>query len=249
MTAHKFIQVPDGVELAVMGDVHEHSEQFFKIVSEARVGQNRWLVSVGDIYDKGFGPKAAEKITDEMMKLQEKGVCYAVRGNHELKQCKKNRDKSNKYLKWWSQQPLAITFRFDNGYEVLVLHAGVSPNLKKEDIGRSVDICYTREVDENGKMIPLKWVYDPKTNEKYLTKAKQGTFWHELYDGRLGYIFAGHSQQENGKPTFYKYSCNLDTAVFDTGILTCQVVKSNGALGETIQVSGVARKPKLNVIK
>lgn len=249
MSGHKIIKVPRGVSLAVVGDIHEHSEQFLKITEEAKIGKTRWLVSVGDVYDKGWGIKHAQSITGIMQDLNECNICFAVRGNHELKQIKKTNGKLDPYLKWWSKQPLAITFEFFNGHKVLIVHGGVSPKLDESDLGKSVDICYIREIDENGDMISLKWEYDPKINDKVLVKSKSGTNWHKLYDGRMGYICSGHNSQLDGQAKFFNHSCNLDSAVYDTGILTCQIISENGILGETIRASGTARKPQINVIR
>jgi hypothetical protein len=247
MPGYQIINVPHGVSLAVVGDIHEHTEQFFKLIDTVGISNNLWLVSVGDIYDKGFGLKHAEKITDEMISLYDDGICHAVRGNHELKIIKNTFGKLGSSLKWWKERPLAITFNFFNGSKCLVLHAGITPYQDESELGSSVDICYVRDLDEDGKMIPLIWEYDTKTNEKYLKKGKEGKPWHESYDGRMGYILSGHDAQKDGKAKFYAHSCNLDSAVYETGILTCQIVSDAGRLGDTITVDGVPSKPKLNI--
>ena len=106
--AFQKFEVPEGTSIAVVGDVHEHSEQYFKLLDEWKPSKTRWLVSVGDIYDKGFGIKEAEKITDSLMELQEDGIAFAVRGNHELKQIRKNKKQLSPQLKWWRDQPLIL---------------------------------------------------------------------------------------------------------------------------------------------
>lgn len=242
MSGRKIIKVPARVSLVVVGDIHEHPEQFFKIVSEAKIGQSNWLVSVGDVYDKGFGAKAAENITDALIEMNIDNMAYAVRGNHELKQIKRSKYMS-KQLKWWANCPLVLMFQFPNGTNVTVVHAGIEPNKSFEDLGNSVDVCYVREVDETGKMIPLVWEYNQNTGIKSLVQKRQGKLWHELYDGRFGYVISGHISQKNGQPKYFPYSCNIDTGVYDTGILTGQIIKNNGALGGIIQVTGEAYKP------
>ncbi len=246
--AVKSIQVPEGTQLAIITDCHEHSEQFFNILDQIRPRENLWLISLGDVYGKGFGLKAAEKITDELQRLQNKGCCFAVRGNHDLKEVKKAKgtNKWSPQLKWWSQQPLALSFQFYNGARVTAVHAGVTPLMTWEDLDRSVEVCYVRDIDEDGKMIPLIW--KDINGVSTLIKSKEGgDVWHKKYDGRFGYIVSGHAAQKDGEAKFYKFSCNLDSCVYETGILTAQVFAEDGSLGRIIRVQGAAKKPELNI--
>jgi len=247
ITSRQYIQVPKGVSIAVMGDVHEHPEQFFAMLDAVRPQENMWLVSIGDIYDKGFGLRAAEKITDELIRLQNKGICYAVRGNHELKLIRKARKtpKFSSQLKWWSNQPLVLTFNFENRNSITVLHAGVTPNMTESDLGHGVEVVYVRDVDENGVMIPLVW--KDIDGVSTLMKSKEGgSNWHDLYDGRFGYIVAGHAAQKDGAK-FFDYSCNLDSGVYDTGKLTAQLFNDEGKTIRIQTVEGTPFKPELNI--
>ena len=75
------IEVPFGTRIAFVGDVHEHPEQFQKMLKEIKPSRRMWFVSVGDFYDKGFGMKTAEAMTTEMRSLQDRGIGFAVRGS------------------------------------------------------------------------------------------------------------------------------------------------------------------------
>lgn len=242
----KTIDVPKGVSIAVIGDVHEHPEQFQLMLDKIQPSEKMWLVSVGDIYHKGFGTKCAESITDELIGLSKKSICFAVKGNHELKEIKKTKHYPTKQIKWWSERPLCLPFQFHTGTRLTVVHAGITPKTGWDDLFTDVEVAYVRDVDEKGKMIQLKW--KEIDGVQTLVKAKEGgSSWHEIYCGRFGYIAAGHAAQKDGLAKYYKYSCNLDSAVYETGILTAQVFNSDGSLGEKITVSGTAAKPELNL--
>jgi predicted MPP superfamily phosphohydrolase len=247
-SAHERIQVPPDTSICFVGDIHEHSEQFFKLLDKYKPGPKKWLVSVGDVWDKGYGRKAAEDITDELAHLQKDGIGWAIRGNHEIKLIKKTRksdDKLSKQLKWWAKQPLVITFEFPRGALVTTLHAGVTPKMTMVSLKTDIEVVYVRDVDENGKMIPLIWKVNEE-GEKILVKSKEGgKSWHELYDGRFGYIVSGHVAQKDGTPSFYNHSANIDTGVYESGILTGQVFDSNGRRSELIQVEGTPFKPNI----
>jgi hypothetical protein len=240
------IQVPKGSKLAVIGDVHEHPEQFHKMIQKIDPSWKMWFVSIGDIYDKGFGVKCAEDLTKEIQELQKQKIGFAVRGNHELKQIRKNKKFLDPHLAWWKAQPLALSFTFYTGSRVTVVHAGVTPGMMWQDLVHDVEVCYVRDVDDSGQMIPLVWKDIDGVNT--LVKGKEGgDIWHRKYDGRFGYIVSGHAAQKDGKAKFYNYSCNLDSGVYDTGILTAQIFGDDGNREEVICVEGVARKPKLNI--
>ncbi len=204
-----------------------------------------WLISAGDVYSKGFGKKEAEKITDKLIELSNKNMCFAVKANHELSEIRKNKKNLSPQLQWWKERPLSYTFEFHNGSLVTVVHAGVTPSMTWDDLENNSEVCYVRDVDAQG-MIPLKWITED--DKKVLIKSREGGKpWHEVYDGRFGYIVSGHAAIKTGIPKFYNFSCNIDSACYETGILSCQIFTEDGKLGELIQVSGMAAKPDLNI--
>jgi len=241
------ILVPKDVRIAVIGDVHEHDEQFFKIIDRIKPDGKTWFVSVGDVIDKGFGTESFNKITCELMNYQKCGFGFAVRGNHEIKVLKsaKKEGKLSKELAWWKDQPLCLRFKFPNDHTLTVVHAGICPNHTLSDLYRDYSVCYVREVDEDGKMISLVW--KEIDGKKTLTKPRSGINWHELYQGKFGYVASGHNAQKDGEAKYYGYSCNLDSAVYDTGKLTCQVFNNRGGLDEKVIVTGGCFKTKLNI--
>lgn len=239
------IKVPSGTKIAVIGDIHEHREQFDRIWEKINPGPKTYVVSVGDIYDKGFGPKVAEEIIDIFKPLIQDGYAAILRGNHELKVIRKARQNNdmNPYLEWMDKQQLALTFKFANNTYLTVVHGGVLPLHTWDDIFSDIEVCYIRNVDEKGKTIKKVWKkIDGK--DALVPEKSGGLPWHRLYDGRFGYIASGHDAQRDGVPKFYNYSCNLDTAVYDTGILTAQIFSENGR-EELIMVTGQAAKPTL----
>ena len=239
------VDVPAETSICVIGDIHEHKAQFLSILDKFNPSSKRWIVSVGDIYDKGFGQEIGNEITRKLIELNNSNIGFAVKGNHELKIVKKNKNNLTEELKWWAKMPLSITFRFIKGNSLTVLHAGVLPGWIEEDLGKNIELCYVRDVDTSlNKMIPLVWIDDNGT-KKLVKKYDGGKCWHEIYDGRFGYIIAGHAAQKDGQPKFYNYSANIDVGVYDTGLLCGQVFDDQGKLGETIIVSGLAAKPNI----
>lgn len=234
------ILVPKGAKLAIVGDIHEHEYQFNRLLELIKPSEKMFFVSVGDIYDKGYGTSVAASITDKIRKMSENGYGYVVKGNHELKNIKKAifSKTITPQLAWLDKQPLALSFVFDNGSRVTVVHGGVKPSHTWDDLDFDVETSYIRKLDDNGEMIKLEWV----GNELKPNKLG-GASWHEVYDGRFGYIVAGHEPLKEGKPKFYNYSCNIDTACYCTGIMTCQVISEKG-LDTLYTVEGKARRKR-----
>ncbi len=246
----KIIKIPKNIKIAVIGDIHEHQQQFNDLIEKLQPSDKLWIVSVGDIYDKGFGPEKAEAICEVLKQLNEQGIGYAIQGNHELKLIRKYRKEKKALppgLAWCSALPLALFFEFTNNSKLTVVHGGVTPRHTWDDMGINVETCYVRAVDEKGKMIRLVWVTENGIPVLKLEKPN-GTVWHEIYDGRFGYIASGHAAQKDGVAKFYNYSCNLDTSCYSTGILTAQIFSETGR-EELISVTGLAANPVLNIIE
>jgi UDP-2,3-diacylglucosamine pyrophosphatase LpxH len=218
------IKVPANTKIAVVGDIHEHFEQFSQILDKINPSERIWFFSVGDIYEKGFGVDKAENVIDTFKSLAEKGQGGIVKGNHELKVIREAR-KANAMtpqLTWCDQQPLALSFKFTNDTRLTILHGGITLAHTWDTIAEDPEVCYIRAVAST----------NPSIQEN----------WHELYDGRFGYIASGHNAQKDGVPKFYNFSCNLDSACYATGVMTAQIFSEMGR-EELISVSGRARKP------
>jgi predicted phosphodiesterase len=236
----KTIKLARGTKITVFGDLHEHNEHYEKLLSQLELGPQHLLVCLGDIYDKGHGPEAAEDLTQQLKKLVDQGLAYAIRGNHEQRHIR--RKNMTPGIEWFSTLPTTLQFSFQNGTRVAIVHGGVIPKHNWDDFSTSIDTLYVRTVDDRGKYVPLIW--KEVDGKRDLVPAKEGKIWHELYDGRFGYIISGHDAQADGTPKFYRYSCNLDTKVYRTGTLTAITYGENGR-DNLITIEGEAVDPQL----
>lgn len=231
MKSHLDIKVPKETLITVVGDIHCNLFHFEKLLEKINPSNKMWIVSCGDVYDKG--PEENSKLIFNKIKdLQKEGICWFVKGNHELRRIRKSLKSSEKVsdeLFWVSQQPLCVSFLFHNQTRLTVLHGGVKPTHTWKDLEANSEIAYIRKIDSEGEPVAVKWV------DRKPIFLKEGKYWGEIYDGRFGYIASGHNSQIDGVPKFYKYCCNLDTRCYDTGILTAQVFGPNGRM-ELIQI-------------
>ena len=234
------INVPKDVRIAVISDIHEHEFQFNKAIAVIKPSEKIWAVSVGDLFEKGFGIDCANNIISTFMGLSNKDRGFVVKGNHDIKVIKKaKKDKvSNKYVDWMNQRPLSYSFRFCNGRRLTIVHGGVTPRMLETDLDNNTDLCYIRWVDSLGNHVP--YVYKMDGDKKMMVPARECISWHEAYDGRFGTILSGHHSQKDGVPKFYKHSANLDSAVYVTGRLTVQMFDENG-LGDLLFFDGPAK--------
>ena len=116
------------------------------------------------------------------------------------------------------------------------MHAGVSPHHTWKTVTNNTEVMYIRSLDKQDHPIPLVWVEENGTRK--LRVEREGIVWHEMYDGRFGYIISGHDSQRDGVVKYYENSCNIDTRCYDTGILAGQIV-SDGNLKELILVESI----------
>lgn len=229
-------------------DIHEHPKQFKDLVRQINPSPGRYLICLGDVYGKGYGIQAANEIIDIIRELSNQGLAFMIRGNHELKtiiNAQKAR-KMNDTLKWISNQPLAITFLFDNGSRVTGVHGGVLPKHKWSDLNHDVETSYVRVVDEEGNSVKMVWRV--KNDYKFMELEKPGELWHNLYCGRFGYLMSGHNSQKDGIPKFYNYSANIDTSCYSTGVLTGLEYTANGR-GAILTATGPAKRPDIKLIE
>lgn len=236
-------QLESDAQVLVIGDIHEQEKEFDLLIQKFSPGPKRYIVSVGDIYDKGAGIEVGHSITRKLIKMSEDNYCFVIRGNHEAKKIKENfnfgwkkyhkKDTTPNELKWFAKQPLYLNLKIDN-FNLLVVHGGLLPKMKKiEDLDE--DVMYVRDIDPlTGKKLSLVWKTIAGT-QQYVPCREGGVSWHELYDGRFGYVASGHDAQRDGKAKFYCHSCNLDSCCYGTGVLTGAVFDAEG-LKETIEV-------------
>lgn len=228
------------IKIAVIGDIHAHDKQFFDLVEQIKPSEKMWLISVGDIFNKGFGEKSTNKIIHKLQELKEQGIGFTILGNHEVKRIRKaakNSDLASDELFWMSRQPYVLSFVFSNNTRLTVLHGGVTPKHTWADLRDNSDVVYVRKVDESGDYIPVKYI--TKNGKLEMNYLREGKIWHEVYDGRFGYVASGHNAQRDGVAKFYKYSCNLDTCVYNTGTLTAQIFSQTGR-ERLLQATGIA---------
>jgi predicted phosphodiesterase len=237
----KKITLEPETKVTVVGDIHAHGEQFKEIVDIIKPSPTNIIVSVGDVYNKGFGDDVSDEIVKTLRHLQESNSGYVIQGNHELKrlrQARKTREIISDELAWMLKQPFALSFQFSSGSWLTVVHGGVTPDHKWDELGMNSDVVYIRELDEDGEYIPLEWTVK-EDGSKILKAKKEGKPWHIFYDGRFGFIASGHHAQKDGIVKEYPHSCNLDTACYHTGILSAQVFSDKGK-EQLIQVTGPA---------
>lgn len=230
------IQISSETKLAVFGDTHGCPDQFEKLL--LKIPSDCKKVALGDFFDKGFGLDASFKIVREMKAIHEDGQGWVVLGNHDVKWIKKlyHSYPVNQEILWLSKQPKVLSFIWPSGKRLTCVHAGICPVDTWASLDTTDNMIYVRRVDSNGRHVPLIWK-NVGNNRRELVFAGPGTNWHEVYDGRFGYVAAGHDAQKDGKAKFYTHSCNLDSGVFSTGILSCQIFNETG-LDQFLTVSG-----------
>lgn len=218
------IQVDADTQFVVFSDIHEHPRHFFKALEMHPIHEKCKLITCGDLIDKGEGYEAFLEIVNYIKDLQDAGLAYTLKGNHELKRIKKAKQRNvmDPCLTWLDKQPLIYSFVYPNNKRYTVVHAGITPKMTWENINNNLDLCYTRAIGIKGNSVPTYF-----DGSQWRFKEENTTNWHELYDGRFGYVISGHQPLEDGQPLFYENSCNIDTACFMTKTLTGLLVSQN----------------------
>jgi len=237
---HLNMEAKTGQTFLVLTDVHEHSIQFFEMLEKYPISEERKLIVTGDIIDKGLGYPAFSAIATKIKELSDQGLAYLIRGNHEVKRIKRAiREKSmDENMEWISKQPLIYSFIYPSQKRYTFVHGGITPRMTWEKISNDIDLVYCRAIGKFGKSVST---FFNKETGQWEFREPDVIVWHELYNGRFGYVVSGHAPLKNGEPKFYKNSCNIDTACFITGKLTGLLLSENSM--EHVQIHGPAAQP------
>jgi bis(5'-nucleosyl)-tetraphosphatase (symmetrical) len=206
----------------IYGDIHGCLDELKQLREKIDIKKNDIEISVGDILNKG------PYLAHEMIRYMQEHHIDVVMGNNEvkaLKQYRKYRKSGASYLKTLRPfeiatvlsmqdedaaflQELPYFLRLEN---LTVLHGGLTPKMKLEkldDIGKK-ELTLVRYL--NKKLEPIPWS-DSENRYK---------FWSEVYDGREGFIVAGHHPFP--EPKIDKYAMDIDTGCVYGGKLTAAV--------------------------
>ena len=214
-------------ELLITGDIHENEYLFDKLIQQTNIGDKRILVVIGDvwnIHESGISKSIIRKIA----RLSAAGWAYMIKGNHEQKIINKNREPSME-VEWCRTLPLILNFIFTNLNNISVVHGGVTPFHTRENVSTDPEVMYIRTLDENNKPVPVQWI-DGK-----LQPQKNGIAWHEVYDGRFGYMISSHGSDE-APIKHFKHSCSINSRCYKNKGIIGQVVSSQGTLGKVYEL-------------
>lgn len=239
------IKLKSDVKLLCISDIHEHPDQFFSILDKYPVSDKMILIVCGDVIDKGFGSKSAEKIYKKIYDLNKKNQAFMIKGNHEIKLLKYNKKINNfQLLKWIDSLPISLSFIYPNLSRYTFVHGGVDPQMNWDELSYDLSVCYIRYISNKSNKMASVSKKEENGEIHYIPKDVDVSLWHDVYDGRFGYIISGHNNDPGG-PRFYNYSCNIDTGVFTSGKITAIIIGEKGR-EEVYQSSGPAFK-KTNV--
>ncbi len=204
------------------GDIHGCLDELKQLREKIDIQKNDIEISVGDILNKG------PYLAYEMIRYMQEHHIDVVMGNNEakaLKQYSKYRKNGESYLQTLRPfematvlsmqdedaaflQQLPYFLRLKN---LTVVHGGLVPGIKldKLDDARKKELTLVRYL--NRKLEPIPWS-DAENRYK---------FWTEVYDGREGFIVAGHHPFP--EPKIDKYAMDIDTGCVYGGKLTAAI--------------------------
>ena len=198
----------------IYGDIHgclEELEELRKLIPK-----NSIEISVGDILDKGPYPVKA-------LRYAKKNKILTIMGNHEYKHIRKywgrkvqlDEDQQRVYpqLKQKDFDFIESMPFFIKLNHLTILHAGITNwiRLNNPKLNLMTLLLFLRDVDENGKFLPLN---HNNPNAKY---------WGDIYNGHEGFVVYGHNPFREIKKN--KFSAGIDTGCVYGNKLTALIVK------------------------
>ncbi len=198
----------------IYGDIHGCLEEWKEL--RKLIPKNSTEISVGDILDKGPYPV-------EALRYAKKNKILTVMGNHEYKHLRKywgrnvqlDENQQTVYPKlkkedfeFIENMPFFIKLN-----HLTVFHAGITNwiRLNNPPLHIMTLLMFLRDVDENGKFLPLN---HNNPNAKY---------WGDVYNGHEGFVVYGHNPFREIKKN--QFAAGIDTGCVYGNKLTALVIK------------------------
>jgi len=227
----------------VYGDLHGCLDELKALREKLKIQPEDMEISVGDILNKG------PYLADKMIAYLKEHNFKVVIGNNEakaLRQYNKYKKEGEEYLKTLRPfecatvlsirekefsylHSLPYFYKIDN---LTILHGGLAPGVHlSEDMDDVIkkEITLIRYLDKNFQ--PVSWSDRANPGNK---------FWSEIYDGREGFIVAGHHPFPSPKEE--KYALDIDTGCVYGGCLTAVIFTKNKKRFDTKNYTFVSQK-------
>ena len=199
----------------IYGDIHGCLEEWEEL--RKLIPKNSFEISVGDIIDKGPYPI-------EALRYAKKNKIFTIMGNHEYKHLRKywgrkvqlDEDQQKIYPKLKKEdfdfiENMPFFLKLNH---LTVVHAGITNwmRLNNPKLNIMTLLLFLRDVDENGKFLPLN---HNNPNAKY---------WADVYNGHEGFVVYGHNPFKEVKKN--KFAAGIDTGCVYGNKLTALVIKN-----------------------
>ena len=227
----------------VYGDIHGCLDELKALREKLQIQKNDIEISVGDILNKG------PYLGHTMIRYMQDHHISVIMGNNEAKAAKHYRKYKKEGLPFLETlRPFEIatvlslqeddyTFLQELPYfikikNLTVLHGGILPGMKlaKLDEVQKKEITLIRYV--NKELHPIPW------SDEY----NRYKFWAEIYDGREGFIVAGH--HPFAEPKVCEYAMDIDTGCVYGRKLTAAVFEMKKDKVDVKNVKFVFQKAK-----
>ncbi|WP_456480202.1 metallophosphoesterase [Nautilia sp.] len=201
------------MKYVIYGDIHGCLEEWEEL--RKLIPKNSFEICVGDILDKGPYPV-------EALRYAQKNGIFSIMGNHEYKHLRKwwgrkvilddDQQKVYPQLKKEDFEYIESMPFFLKLNHLTVIHAGISNRLylNNPKLNLMTLLLFMRDVDENGKFLPLNH------------NNPNASFWADVYNGHEGFVIYGHSPFKN--PYIKKNSAGIDTGCVYGNKLTAVVI-------------------------
>jgi serine/threonine protein phosphatase 1 len=233
MTLLHSVRTPPDARLIFIGDIHGCYDELLALLERVTPSANDFVISVGDIVNKGPHPA-------KCLDLWRARGYLAVKGNNELKLldhahpllrffARDNRDvlRRRELIRCVESWPLVLDFP-DAG--LTAVHGGFLPQMQvtAADVeAHANEISELRWIRKKGG----EWISVPKEKKK-----KEDVLWAEKWKGER-FVLYGHTPVR--KPKFDRFALGLDTGCVYGGALTAAVFRNGEWTMESVQARGV----------
>ena len=238
----------------VIGDVHGCVDELRALLLELRhhgLHRDSQIVFVGDLLDRGPEPVAVVRFVRGLAEAGQPVVLCL--GNHEERHARFRRqweehgqaslDDPQSELRRTTDALSSADREFLEGAvlfhrlpwaEVLVVHAGVPPDLVELPDLDALGSLSSRARSRLLRMVRLRyWNRDAKAGAGAFVawgdeRPGRDVHWAEIYDGRFGHVLFGHTAWPRPEPMNFPHATGIDLGCVYGGRLAAAVVRGPG---------------------
>lgn len=182
------ITIPNPIKnILIIGNCAGKTDKLIR--AQTLISNYDLTVLLGGVYYKWQKRQEVEQNIDLVEECIATGkFCYCVSDDDLMLTEGLLEEMSSRMISFYEKTSHLVEASFSNGNKIIATNGGITPTMSRAKLDKDIECVFVHQVNKKA--------------------------WHELYDGRLGYVVSNLPSSEN-EPQFYNYSARIGTTNSD----------------------------------